>query len=260
MRIIIDGKRLPGNIRTNRDLLITLRNIANTLNWGIRYDAAREIVLINSQDSTLPSLKEERVLTTLPQDESSRLNGKVIAIDPGHGGKDLGSIGPTGTLEKDNTLAIALILRDLLEKNGATTILTREDDQNCLGSEYEPLEEIAARTAVANENQVDIFVSIHNDYFESKNSSGATTFYYGDRNSKRLAECVQESISDALGIKDCGIRFGSFYILRYTKMPSISVEIGFISNPVEEMLLASNDGRKNAAEGIFEGIVKYFKV
>lgn len=258
MRIIIDGRRLPGNVKTSRDLLITLRNMAKSLNWGISYDAAREIVLINSKDSSPPAAA--RLLTETIAEENSRLDGRIICIDPGHGGKDNGSTGPAGTLEKENTLAVAILLRDMLEKNGATVVMTRETDREVGAPSAPNEEELSARVAVANEIQADIFISIHNDFFTSRTTSGSSVFHYGDPASAKLAKCVQECVVKKLGSKNRGSRFASLYVLRYTKMPAIIVEIAFISNPVEEMLLSSAEGRNNAAESIFDGIVKFFKV
>ncbi|BBB92614.1 MAG TPA: N-acetylmuramoyl-L-alanine amidase [Methylomusa anaerophila] len=259
MRIIIDGHYLPGNVRVSRDLLITLKNVAKNLKWGIRYDATRELVLINSKDSSVPPLpvdkpNEERV------EESARLANKVFCLDPGHGGSDPGSLGPAGTAEKDHTLAIALLLRDKLEKNGATVIMTRDSDKDVAYPDAIPDEELRVRVSAANDAEADLFISIHNDSFTSKTAVGTTTFHYGDRESVQLAKLVQECIGNRLGTKDRGSRFASFYTLRYTDMPAILVEVAFISNPVEEMLLSSTDGRENAADSICEGIMKYYKV
>lgn len=260
MRIMIDGNYLPGSTRTNRDLLIMLRNMAKTLNWGIRYDAQRELVLINSKDTTMPRLPADNAAADRTEDENSRLEGKVICLDPGHGGSDSGSLGPTGTMEKDNTLAISLLLKEKLEKNGATVVMTRDADVDVAYTDATASEEMRARVDAANNAQADLFISIHNDSFTSSTATGTTTFYYSDKDSIKLATLVQRSLTEKIGTKNRGARFASFYSLRYTIMPAILVEVAFISNPVEEMLLSSVDGRDNAAESICDGILKYFKV
>lgn len=260
MRIMIDGRYLPGSARVNRDLLITLRNMAQVLKWGIRYDAQKELVLINSKDSSMPPLPTEYLGDERNEDENARLAGKVVCIDPGHGGSDPGALGPTGTMEKDNTLAIALLLKEKLEKNGATVVMTRDSDTNVAFAEATANEELSARVEVANQAEANLFVSIHNDAFTSNTAAGTTTFHYGSKDSVKLANLVQRSLADKLGTKNRGARFASFYVLRYTNMPSILIETAFISNPVEEMLLSSVDGRDNAAESICDGILKYFKV
>jgi N-acetylmuramoyl-L-alanine amidase len=255
---MIDGHYLPGNTRVNRDLLITLGNIAKALKFGIRYDAQRELVLINSKDSSMPPLPSDNYVDERTEDENARLAGKVICLDPGHGGNDSGALGPTGTMEKDNTLAIALLLKEKLEKNGATIIMTRAADTEiaCAANQ----EELSARVDVANQAEADLFISIHNDAFTSNKAAGTTTYHYGDKESIKLSGLVQQDLVEKLGTKNRGCRFASFYVLRYTKMPSILIEVAFISNIVEEMLLSSVDGRDNAAESICNGVLKYFKV
>ena len=259
MRIIIDGQRIPINARTSKDILMTLKSIGRMLNWGMFYDATKEIVYINSKSSSPPVPPPDRQLMgdTI---ESTRLAGKTICIDPGHGGSDSGAVGSTGTREKDNTLAIALLLRDRLEKNGACIVMTRDSDKVASYPGASADEELGARVDAANEAGADIFLSIHNDAFTNSSASGTTSYHYGDAESIRLAGFSQKCLVEELGTKDRGARFASFYVIRYTDMPAVLVEVAFISNPEEEVLLASVDGRYKAAESIFQGIVKYFKV
>lgn len=259
MRIIINGEKVPVNVRVNRDLLIALRSMAKTLKWRIRYDAANESVYLFSQNSPASNDIID-ILPEVPQSESNRLSGKVICLDPGHGGSDSGAAGPSDTMEKDNNLGIALALKELLESHGATVVMTRDTDTDVYGPDASPSEELGARVDIANESGADLFISIHNDSFTNSSASGTTTFHYGDSKSLSLAGCVQKQLVEELGTKDRGVRFGSFYVIRYTSMPSILAEVAFISNPEEELLIASDDGRYKAARGIFEGIAKYFKV
>ncbi len=259
MRIIIDGQRMPVQARASKDILVTLKSMSKILGWGIFYDAAKEVVYINSKSSSPPSILPDRQTAAEPI-ESTRLLGKTVCVDPGHGGSDSGAVGATGTLEKDNTLAISLLLRDRLEKNGATVFLTRDSDKDVSYPGSTADEELGARVDIANESGADIFISVHNDAFTSPAAAGTTTFHYGDAESIRLAGQVQKCLVSELGTRDRGSRFASFYVIRYTDMPAILVEVAFISNPEEEMLLASVDGRCKAADSIFQGVVKYFKV
>jgi N-acetylmuramoyl-L-alanine amidase len=259
MRIIIDGQRIPVNARASKDILLTLKNMAKMLNWGIFYDAAKEIIYINSKNSSPPVPQPDRLVPG-ESIESTRLLNKTICIDPGHGGSDPGAVGATGTKEKDNTLAISLLLRDKLEKNGATVIMTRDSDRDVSYPSSSADEELGTRVDIANDSGADIFISIHNDAFANTAASGTTVYHYGDAESVKLAGFVQKCLVDELGTKDRGTRFASFYVIRYTDMPAILVEAAFISNPEEEVLLASVEGRYKAAASIFQGIVKYFKV
>lgn len=259
MRIIIDGQRIPVNARASKDILLTLKSMGKMMNWGMFYDATKEIIYINSKSSSPPIPAPDRLLSC-DSVESNRLVGKTVCIDPGHGGSDPGAIGSTGTKEKDNTLAISLLLREKLERNGANVVMSRDSDKDAAYSGALADEELGARVDVANETGADIFVSVHNDSFANSFASGTTTYHYGDSDSVRLAGFVQKCLVEELGTRDRGAQFASFYVIRYTDMPAILVEVAFISNPEEEVLLASVDGRYKAADSIFQGIVKYFKV
>ena len=258
MRIVIDGQKVPVNVRVSRDLLMTLKAMSQTLHWRITYDTPNELVYIYSKNYVAPTALDRPTLV-LTEPESNRLLGKIICLDAGHGGSDLGSIGPSGTLEKDNNLEIALLLRDILESNGATVIMTRDTDRNVAAPDSSPSEELKARVEIATDGNADIFISIHNDSFTSNTATGTTCFHYGDTDSMKLATFVQKNLVAELGTKDRSARFASFYVIRYTKMPAILVEVAFISNPEEEVLLSSTDGRTKIAESIFQGIANFFK-
>jgi len=258
MRIVIDGQKVPVNVRVSRDLLMTLKAMSQTLHWRITYDTANELVYIYSKNF-IPPTSLERPAPMIAEPESNRLLGKIICIDAGHGGNDSGAIGPSGTLEKDNTLAISLLLRDILESNGATVILTRDTDRSISAPGSSASDELKARVEIASDACSDIFISIHNDSFTSNTAMGTTTYHYGDQESIKLASFVQKNLVAELGTKDRSSRFASFYVIRYAKMTAILVEVAFISNLEEEVLLSSTDGRIKIAEAIFQGITNYYK-
>ncbi|CUH96994.1 hypothetical protein P22_3120 [Propionispora sp. 2/2-37] len=257
MRIIINGQPLPINIHVTRDVLITLRSMAKMLRWQLKYDTAKEAVYISSKGGVTLPASDRLPVIEIP--ENARLSGKVICLDPGHGGEDTGATGYSDSLEKDNTLAISLLLKNRLEMNGATVLMTREEDRQ-VSQDDTNIGDLAARIAIAHENHADIYVSIHNDFFADTATAGTSVFHYGGSESSRLAACVQKKLVEGLGTKDRGVRFGSFYILRNNAIPAILIEVAFISNPEEEVLLSSADGRNKAAECIAEGIMSYFKV
>ena len=259
MRILLDGQQLPLNIRVSKELLQVLRSIALAKNWRIHYDAAHSVIYLNTDLHAPIDLPERQSMATIEMD-SPRLLGKVICLDPGHGGKDPGAIGPAGTYEKDNTLGIALLLREKLERNGAKVCMTRDSDRRVSHDSATAQDELEARVAFSKQEKADLFISIHNDGFINQTACGATTYHHGSPDSSRLAGLVQQKLVESLGIKDRGARFASFYVIRQSQIPSVLAEVGFISNPDEEILLASEDGRARAANGIFEGIVSYFRV
>ncbi|KOP71993.1 N-acetylmuramoyl-L-alanine amidase [Cytobacillus solani] len=181
------------------------------------------------------------------------MKGKTIIVDAGHGGKDSGAVGPSGIKEKDVVLATALALKEEIEKYGATVILTRSTDVFL---------ELAERTAIANKSTADAFISVHADSF-SASSNGSTTYYNSTVNfngprSKTLGSAVQKSMISSLSTYNRGVKEQNFYVNRMNDLPSILVELAFISNPKEEKLLNSSDFRKKAAVGITNGLEEYF--
>ncbi|KXG08984.1 N-acetylmuramoyl-L-alanine amidase LytC [Anoxybacillus sp. P3H1B] len=181
------------------------------------------------------------------------LKGKKIIIDAGHGGHDTGAIGPTGLKEKDINLDTALLLKAELEKYGAIVKLTRSTDVFL---------ELAERTTIANSSDYDAFISIHADSYSST-SSGTTTYYNVSTNfngpkSVKLAQYVQKYIVSQLGTSNRGYKEQEFYVNRKNELPSILVELAFVSNPKEEALLKTKAFRQKAAAGIRQGLEEYF--
>lgn len=190
------------------------------------------------------------------------LSGKTIMLDPGHGGPDVGAVGPTHTYEKNNNLAIALTLNDILKKAGAKAVFTRNTDRSPAAN-YSEIEDLKARVDSANNSKADLFISIHNDSFTNPEIQG-TSVFYSEENSKQieslhLASTIRTAVIDTLQTKDRGIKEAGFYILRYTTMPAILLETAFISNPYEEARLQNSIFQKNVAASIFQGIYYYYK-
>ena len=190
------------------------------------------------------------------------LVGKVIAVDAGHGSPDVGAVGPNGTLEKDNTLAIANMLAIALRAGGATVVMTRTSDNAPTSTNFDTGTDLMNRVATANNAKADLFVSIHNDSFDNTSASGTTT-YYNSSNAKavlssQLAADVQYELIKALGTTNRGVKDANFYVIKYTTMPAILVEAGFISNEVEEQKLSTSTFRQSIANAIMKGMVTYF--
>lgn len=214
-----------------------------------------------------------------------------IVVDPGHGGKDPGAIGPSGLKEKDVTLRLAKkVAAHLREELGAEVILTRDRDV------FVPLEQ---RTAIANAQKADLFISIHTNAAPSSKLRGIETYYLnfavdehamrvaalenassskrmGDlsgilnqilKNTKvdessRLARFVQDALIQSLrgnGGKDLGVKQAPFFVLIGAKMPSVLVETSFISNDEEEKMLRDNAYLEQLSRGIVSGLRYYMK-
>ncbi|WP_236639343.1 N-acetylmuramoyl-L-alanine amidase [Pelosinus sp. UFO1] len=187
------------------------------------------------------------------------LRNKVIVIDPGHGGSDPGAIGPNKVQEKTVTLAVAQKVKAMLENAGAKVLMTRQTDVDVYGPNASAVDELKARTIVANNNKADVFVSIHINAFSNPTVGGTATYYYQKSNyDALLANCIQDGLVATGGLQDRGTYSAGFYVIKRTTMPSILAELGFISNPAEEKLLSTYQFQQQMAQGIVQGLDKFF--
>jgi len=217
-----------------------------------------------------------------------------IVIDAGHGGHDTGTIGPTGLMEKDLCLDIALRLGKLIAQRlpSAEVVYTRSDDT------FIPLEE---RTHIANEAKADMFISIHANSSRDSDARGIETYYLNLKGSaeamevaarenatddqgihelqdmvkqiartekidesREFAADVQDSLAKrvqkaAKPVKNRGVRKAPFVVLIGADMPSILTEISFLSNPADEKMLKQPEHRQRVAEGIYQGVASYLQ-
>lgn len=183
-------------------------------------------------------------------DAASQAEGKrfKILIDAGHGGKDPGTTGVSGIYEKVSNLAIATRVYDLLANDSRIEVrMTRTDDT------FYPLEE---RAAMANDWPADAFVSIHGNSYEDGSVSGSETFYRYD-NGLSLAEAIHDKLVDAMGFKDRGIRLNELKVLTLSRVPSVLIESGYLSNAAEEAVLLSEEGQNRLAQAIVDGLKQY---
>jgi N-acetylmuramoyl-L-alanine amidase len=218
---------------------------------------------------------------------------RTIVIDPGHGGKDPGTVGRHGTTEKDVTLKVAALLRDMLGKLPNTRVLmTRERDVFI---------ELEDRAKFANGKNADLFVSIHVNSHPHKGVRGLEIYHFGEAKDQRALEVAarengtplnstgvgweylvadlltSKKIEDSLelawtakqamvtrlngnySIIDHGVKTAPFYVLRFTTMPSILAEIAFMSNPIEEEQMRTPAFLAHVAESIFDGVKAYLQ-
>lgn len=191
------------------------------------------------------------------------LANKIVVIDPGHGGPDGGGTGQSGIQEKEITLSFAKNLAERFSQAGSAIILTRDKDKD-LTSEGGSIssrkkEDLRKRVEIANQNEADIYISIHTNCFGSK-WKGAQTFYYPENeDSKRLGESIQSEIRDIMKNTDReALPLDSNYVLKNLNMPAVIVEVGFLSNPEEEKMLLDTEYKKKMSYAVYSGAVKYF--
>jgi N-acetylmuramoyl-L-alanine amidase len=217
-----------------------------------------------------------------------------IVIDAGHGGHDTGTIGPTGLMEKDLCLDLAVRLGKIIEQRlpGAEVVLTRTDDT------FVSLER---RTEIANEVKADLFISIHANSSQDQGARGIETYYLNLKGtpeamdvaarenamasggvhdledlvkkitrtekieeSREFARDVQDSLSRRVqktsrSVRNRGVRKAPFVVLIGADMPSILTEISFLSNPSDEQLLRKPEYRQRVADGLYQGVASYLQ-
>jgi N-acetylmuramoyl-L-alanine amidase len=216
---------------------------------------------------------------------------RKIVLDPGHGGKDPGAIGPGGIAEKDIVLSVAKKLAAKLKKEmGVEVVLTRNDDR------FIPLED---RTAIANAEDADLFISLHMNASPNGEARGVETYYLDNttdeasmrlaarenstarknvsdlqfilsdmtqnmklEDSVTLAHRLQGSLVETLGkqlpdIKDLGVKKALFYVLVGARMPSVLMEMFFITNRNESRAMSRKDFQSAVADALYDGIQQY---
>ncbi len=191
---------------------------------------------------------------------------RVLVVDAGHGGMDGGAVSRSGILESHINLEIALKLRRLLEQSGAIVLLTRDADVG-LYSERGTIrnkknEDLRNRKDLINQSEADIFISIHLNSFPQSQYYGAQTFYPKDsEKSKMLAELIQEELLRVLNNDNHRVSKvkNDTYLLQNTNLPTVLVECGFLSNPMEEQLLQQPTYQEKVAWSIYIGVLRYFQ-
>lgn len=233
--------KLP-NIRDDQVKRIGLfSDLSNTARivLDLTYYAGFDITASADRHNLIVSLKKSPIIQ------------KTIVIDAGHGGADLGACGRQGTREKEINLEVSMRLKDLLEGAGAAVIMARSED------EYIGLYE---RPFMANYWFADLFVSVHtNNQFDTSVRGLEVYHYPGRYESRLLAEKVLHELSATTGFRELGVKLNDFVVIRETAMPSILVEMGYLSNFQEESVIQTPEFREKAALGIFQGIIDYYQ-
>lgn len=178
--------------------------------------------------------------------------GQTIFIDPGHGAQDTGAVG-NGLLEKNINLEVGLKLQENLNQAGALTVMSRASDT------FDSLQTRVSKGAKAG---ADVFISIHANANDNSSANGTETYYdttYAVADSLKLAQKVQSRMVSALGTRDRGVKTAGFYVIKYSKMPSILLETGFVTSPIDASILKSTTAKDRLASGMTAGVSNYFE-
>lgn len=188
---------------------------------------------------------------------------QVIVVDAGHGGMDPGAMSASKYKEKDITLQISKKLVRYLSQSGANVINLRNSDRDLCGHDFKGTirqrkrKDLSLRVDKAKACHADLYISVHTNAELSPRWSGAQTFYKaGNDKSKLVAESIQQEFIGVLRNTKREAKTGSYYILDRATMPAVILEVGFLSNPREAELLASDAYQDKVAYAIFSGIVK----
>ncbi|HLR03282.1 MAG TPA: N-acetylmuramoyl-L-alanine amidase [Virgibacillus sp.] len=174
----------------------------------------------------------------------------TVVIDPGHGGKDNGATGVDGSYEKEFTLSLGKKIQSLLnEEPEINVLMTRDDDRFISQKSLE-------RPEFANENEADLYLSLHQDSFDDPDVSGTESFYYDD-DSLDVAKIIQKHVVDTTGFNDRGIKRENLFVLRDSDMPSVLIEVGYLTNPDEQEKMNSDNFQEQIAQSIVDGIEEY---
>ncbi|WP_047984016.1 N-acetylmuramoyl-L-alanine amidase [Ornithinibacillus californiensis] len=180
---------------------------------------------------------------------SQGLKGKKIVIDPGHGGNDSGAISAGEVLEKDITYKTAEVLAQELTMLGAEVLITRDQ---------ETFATLSSRATLSNVTRADAFISLHyNSVPNLPDATGISTYYYHEQY-ESLATFIQQEMIKESNDRDRGVGFGDFQVIRQNLMPAVLIELGFISNPEIDQLLATNAYQKKLVTGIVNGLQRYY--
>lgn len=204
-------------------------------------------IIIKSPKKQQPAIIVPAITPTVTTPKPTGKGVRKVVIDAGHGGTDYGAI-RDNINEKDITLDVAKQVRDMLVKKGYVVQMTRD------GDDYVSLQD---RVAISENFMPDIFISIHVNSSTGTEASGIETHYY-HQESILLAQTLHASLASAINTKNRGLFKSKFYVINHTTVPSILMEIGFISNSAERAELSGSARRKATAKAIVEGVENYF--
>ena len=246
-----------------------------TLNWG--KEKANILVALGISVGTGDRWEPKKILTKaeaaqfITKTDSLKVGNplveKVVIIDPGHGGFDPGNPGQ-GVEESKIVFDTSLRLQKLLEKNTPLkALLTREENGNPGSNKNESL---ANRVKFGQENNADIFVSIHANSSDNHDGHGTETYYYKkskrgeetqiEKDSEVLAKKIQNRVVEALHTRDRNIKGDhSLYVVNNNTVPAVLTELAFIDNDIDNGKLATESGRQIAAEAVYDGILDYYE-
>ena len=203
-------------------------------------------------DRTLPRASPPPVETPAPERLPQIPQGRiVVALDPGHGGRDPGAVGIGGLQEKQVIFPISQQVAAILRQQGIEVVMTRNQD---IELDLDPRVQIAERA------DADLFVSLHANAINLSRPdvNGLETYYYSDAGA-RFARTVHDIVLRTMGMRDRRVRQARFYVIRRTSMPAILIEVGFVTGAEDIHNLRNPEWRSRMANAIARGILTHIQ-
>lgn len=192
---------------------------------------------------------------------ASGYNGITIVLDAGHGGRDGGSVGVNGTIEKEINLRYTLALKEKLVSAGYRVELTRKTDDGLYleSAKNKKMSDLNARMEIIKRANPNLVISIHMNSFSSPSAHGASTYYRsGDESGQIVSDLIQQSLNTYLGAPSTTGKVGDYYILNESYYTAVLIECGFLSNPEEEHLLNTDEYLEKFVDAVYNAILLYF--
>ena len=192
---------------------------------------------------------------------ASGYNGITIVLDAGHGGRDGGSVGVNGTIEKEINLSYTLALKEKLVSAGYRVELTRKTDDGLYleSAKNKKMSDLNARMEIIKRANPNLVISIHMNSFSSQSAHGASTYYRsGDESGQIVSDLIQQSLNTYLGAPSTKGKVGDYYILNESYYTAVLIECGFLSNPEEERLLNTDEYLEKFVDAVYNAILLYF--
>ena len=252
-------------LREGNTILVSVTDVQPLLMKAFGTTATQRVSRTSSEDMSdaadVPSLVDSPPPTAPRQPSGSRTEIRTVIVDPGHGGSDAGFeptggaiIGASGTKEKDITLAVALKVREALERQlGLQVRLTRDEDLMLPDKQ---------RVMLANRDRGDILISLHMGASQTPSATGFEFFHSGydaGLNAAEIARLISDTLVETSGTGSRGVRKARLSLFRELEMPGILIELGFLTNQADTALLVDDAYQQKMAEGIAAGLAPFVK-
>ena len=259
----VSGTKIQSEARSVVEKIVANKTKDKHTRIQIHLRTTTDVKKVSVEPANRSEKKSARVVIDLGKSASNGWEnfdggGRIVVLDPGHGGSDSGAVGPSGVTEKSVSLAVSLKAQKLLTSSGYRVVMTRTTDVDVAAPGVPDAVELQARVNKAPPN-ADLFISVHCNAFVNGNANGMETYHApGAVKGSVLARLLNEELERLGGLGNRGVKAARFYVMTHSKCPASLIELGFITNYREEKLLASSDYQQKLAQAITNAVNRYF--